>query len=75
MTASKAFHPPARLLLGPGPSNVEERALRAMSAQVVGYFDPSMPELTGEIHRLLNLTFGTENRATFPLSGTGPGGR
>lgn len=32
MTASRAFHPPARILLGPGPGNVEERVLRAMSA-------------------------------------------
>lgn len=74
MTASKAFHPPTRLLLGPGPSNVEDRVLRAMGAQVVGYFDPWMPEITGEIHRLLNLVFGTENRATFPISGTGTAG-
>lgn len=74
MTASQAFHPPARLLLGPGPSNVEERVLRAMSAQVIGYFDPSMPEITGEIHRLLSLVFGTGNRATFPVSGTGSAG-
>ena len=74
MTTSKAFHPPARLLLGPGPSNVEERVLQAMSAQMVGYFDPSMPEITGEIHRLLNMVFGSGNRATFPISGTGSAG-
>ena len=74
MTASKALHPPARLLLGPGPSNVEERVLRAMSAQVVGYFDPWMSEITGEIHRLLNWVYGTGNRATFPVSGTGSAG-
>lgn len=74
MTLSETFHPPARLLLGPGPSTVEERVLQAMGAQVVGYFDPCMPELTGEIRRLLNLVFGTENRATFPISGTGSAG-
>jgi alanine-glyoxylate transaminase / serine-glyoxylate transaminase / serine-pyruvate transaminase len=74
VTTSKAFHPPARILLGPGPSNVEERVLRAMSAQVVGYFDPSLLEVMGEIQRLLNLAFGTGNRATFPVSGTGTAG-
>jgi len=74
MTASKAFHPPFRLLLGPGPSNVEERVLQAMSAQVIGYFDPCMPEITAEIRRLLNLVYGTENRASFPISGTGSAG-
>ena len=74
MTMSKAFQPPFRLLLGPGPSNVEERVLRAMGAQVVGYFDPIMAEITGEIGRLLRMAFGTANRATFPISGTGTSG-
>ncbi len=74
MTISKAFQPPFRLLLGPGPSNVDDRVLRAMSAQVVGYFDPVMTEIAGEIGRLLRVTFGTANRATFPISGTGTSG-
>jgi alanine-glyoxylate transaminase/serine-glyoxylate transaminase/serine-pyruvate transaminase len=74
MTMSKAFQPPFRLLLGPGPSNVEDRVLRAMSAQVIGYFDPLMTEIAGEIGRLLRMAFGTANRATFPISGTGTSG-
>jgi len=74
MPMSKTFHPPFRILLGPGPSNVDERVLRAMSAPVVGYFDPSMLEIAAEIQRLLNLAFGTANRATFPVSATGSGG-
>ena len=74
MATSNAFHPPARLLLGPGPSNVEVRVLQAMSTQMVGYFDPSLVEMKGEITRLLNLVFGTANRATFPISGTGMAG-
>ncbi len=59
MPHSQAFHPPARLLLGPGPSNVEERVLRALSAPMIGYFDPTLPEVTGEIGRLLQAAFGT----------------
>lgn len=74
MTMSRTFQPPARLLLGPGPSNVDQRVLRAMSAPVVGYFDPSMLEVTGEIRRLLDLAFGTTNHVTFPISGTGSAG-
>lgn len=74
MTMSRAFHPPQRILLGPGPSNVHERVLRAMGAPVVGYFDPSLLEISGEIQRLLNLGFGTGSRATFPISATGSGG-
>jgi alanine-glyoxylate transaminase/serine-glyoxylate transaminase/serine-pyruvate transaminase len=74
MPICKTFHPPARLLLGPGPSNVGDRVLRAMSAPVIGYFDPAMAELTSEIQRLLNTAFGTRNRATFTVSGTGSAG-
>lgn len=74
MSMSKVFQPPFRLLLGPGPSNVDERVLRVMSAQVIGYFDPIMIEIAEEIGRLLRLAFGTANRATFPISGTGTAG-
>lgn len=74
MTATQTFHPPARLLLGPGPSNVEERVLRALAAPPIGYFDAAMPTITGEISRLLREAFGTANPATFPLSGTGTAG-
>jgi alanine-glyoxylate transaminase / serine-glyoxylate transaminase / serine-pyruvate transaminase len=74
MTMSRMFHPPARLLLGPGPSNVDGRVLQAMSAPMIGYFDPSMPELTGEISRLLRLVFGTTHAMTLPVSGTGTAG-
>lgn len=74
MTGSKAFHPPTRILMGPGPTNVEERVLQAMSAQVISYFDPSLLEALGEIHRLLNDTFEAKSRATFPISGTGTSG-
>ena len=74
MTMSKMFHPPARLLLGPGPSNVDGRVLQAMSAPMIGYFDPSMSELTGEISRLLRLIFGTTHAMTLPVSGTGTAG-
>jgi alanine-glyoxylate transaminase / serine-glyoxylate transaminase / serine-pyruvate transaminase len=74
MTTSQTFHPPARLLLGPGPSNVEGRVLQAMSAQLVGYFDACLLDVAGEIRRLLNLAFGTSNKVTFPISGTGSAG-
>jgi alanine-glyoxylate transaminase/serine-glyoxylate transaminase/serine-pyruvate transaminase len=74
MTISTAFHPPMRLLLGPGPSNIEGRVLQAMHAPMIGYFDPSMGEVTGEITRLLNAVFGTTHRMTLPISGTGTAG-
>jgi len=74
MSSSQTFHPPARLLLGPGPTGVEERIFRAMAAPLIGYFDPALPEVTGEIRRLLQAAFGTASPATFPISGTGMAG-
>jgi len=73
MRSSQTFHPPTRLLLGPGPSNADDRVLRAMSAPVVGYFDPVMLEIMADIQRLLQLVFGTAHKA-FPISGTGTSG-
>ncbi len=40
--------PPPRLLMGPGPINADPRVLRAMSAQLVGQYDPWM---TGDHER------------------------
>jgi alanine-glyoxylate transaminase / serine-glyoxylate transaminase / serine-pyruvate transaminase len=74
MSTAPAFHPPARLLLGPGPCNAEPRVLQAMGGQMIGYFDPALAPLVGEIHRLLKLVFGTVNPVTLPISGTGTAG-
>lgn len=74
MATSQTFHPPVRLLLGPGPSNIEGRVLQAMGAPMIGYFDPDMGEITREITRLLNLAFGGTHRTTLPVSGTGTAG-
>ena len=74
MSTASAFYPPARLLLGPGPCNVEPRVLQAMTGQMIGYFDPALNTLIGEIHRLLTLVFGTANQVTLPISGTGTAG-
>ena len=38
------INPPPRLLMGPGPITVDPRVLRAMSAQLVGQFDPWMTD-------------------------------
>ena len=35
------FNIPTRILLGPGPSMVDPRVLRAMSTPLVGHLDPS----------------------------------
>ncbi|MFC3960029.1 pyridoxal-phosphate-dependent aminotransferase family protein [Halovivax cerinus] len=63
--------PPNRTLMGPGPSDVHPRVLRAMSTPLVGHLDPSFVELMDEVQDLLRYTFRTDNEWTIPVSGTG----
>jgi len=65
---------PRRILLGPGPSEVSPRVLRAMSTPLVGHLDPSFVALMEDVKELLRQTFRTRNRLTFPLSATGSAG-
>jgi alanine-glyoxylate transaminase / serine-glyoxylate transaminase / serine-pyruvate transaminase len=65
---------PRRILLGPGPSEVGPRVLRAMSTPLVGHLDPSFIALMEDVKGLLRQTFRTANRLTFPLSATGSAG-
>jgi alanine-glyoxylate transaminase/serine-glyoxylate transaminase/serine-pyruvate transaminase len=69
-----SFNPPQRILLGPGPSNVETRVLQAMGAPLLGYLDPVYLKCMDEIQSLLRSVFETRNRVTFSISGTGGAG-
>lgn len=66
--------PPARLLMGPGPITVEPRVLRAMSAQLVGQYDPWMTALMAETQELYRGVFATANEATLLVDGTSRAG-
>ncbi|HEU4683106.1 MAG TPA: alanine--glyoxylate aminotransferase family protein [Nitrospira sp.] len=68
------FIPPRRLLLGPGPSQVNPRVLRALAAPLVGHLDPVFIELMNELQFLLRKTFQTTNPFTIAISGTGSAG-
>jgi alanine-glyoxylate transaminase/serine-glyoxylate transaminase/serine-pyruvate transaminase len=63
--------PPDRTLMGPGPSDVHPRVLKAMSTPLVGHLDPSFVEIMDEVQELLRYTFRTDNQWTIPVSGTG----
>lgn len=69
-----ALNPPRRLLLGPGPSPVDDRVYRAMAAPLVGHLDPFFVRTMDEVQALLRYTFETNNRLTIPVSGTGSAG-
>ncbi len=68
------LRPAARILLGPGPSNVHPRVMKAMASPVVGHLDPDFMKVMEDIKRLLRIVFRTENEITFPVSGTGSAG-
>jgi alanine-glyoxylate transaminase / serine-glyoxylate transaminase / serine-pyruvate transaminase len=68
------LNPPARILLGPGPSNVNPRVMKAMTSPVVGHLDPAFVDVMENIKRLLRIVFQTANEITFPVSGTGSSG-
>ncbi len=68
------LNPQQRLLLGPGPSPVHPRVLRAMSTNVVGHMDPEYFQVMDDCQAMLRDLYGTQNRVTFPVSGTGSAG-
>jgi alanine-glyoxylate transaminase / serine-glyoxylate transaminase / serine-pyruvate transaminase len=70
----QCLNPPVRILLGPGPSNIHPRVQMAMSAPLVGHLDPYFQGLMDETVRLLRYVFRTQNKLTFPISGTGSAG-
>ena len=65
------LEPPDRLLMGPGPSDVHPRVLKAMSTTLIGHLDPAFVQMMNEVQELLRYTLRTKNRWTIPVSGTG----
>jgi alanine-glyoxylate transaminase/serine-glyoxylate transaminase/serine-pyruvate transaminase len=74
MTTPEVFHLPSRLLLGPGPSMAAPSVLEALSRPLIGHLDPAFVEMMEQIKAMLRAVFRTENRMTFPVSGTGSAG-
>ncbi|MDW8222672.1 MAG: alanine--glyoxylate aminotransferase family protein [Gemmatales bacterium] len=68
------LNPSPRILMGPGPSDVHPRVLRAMATPLVGHLDPEFLALMNETQALLRYVFQTQNPLTFAVSGTGSAG-
>ena len=68
------FHPPRRLLMGPGPSMVHPRVLQAMTTPLLGHLDPVFLDVMNDVQTLLRTVFSTRNRFTIAVSGTGSAG-
>ena len=66
--------PAERILLGPGPSPVPSRVVRAIGAPTLGHLDPQYLTIMDEVCEMLRQVFRTKNALTFPVSGTGMAG-
>ncbi len=64
------LNPAPRLLMGPGPINADPRVLRAMSAQLLGQFDPQFRAYMRETSALYRGVFQTQNRWALLIDGT-----
>lgn len=69
-----SFHPPRRILMGPGPSDISAEVLSALSRPIVGHLDPLFVNMMDEVKALLQYAFQTKNEFTIALSAPGSAG-
>jgi len=60
-----------RDLFGPGPTNVPDSILQALSQPTIGHLDPAFLEIMDEVSERLRYCFQTRNPLTFVLSAPG----
>ncbi|NNF15452.1 MAG: alanine--glyoxylate aminotransferase family protein [Gammaproteobacteria bacterium] len=60
--------------MGPGPSDVSARVLKALGQTTLGHLDPDFTDLMDELKQLLGYAFQTDNKLTFAVSAPGSAG-
>ena len=70
----KEMNTSTRVLMGPGPSDVHPRVLRAMSTPLVGHLDPEFLTVMDDIKAMVQETLQTQNPLTFVVSAPGSAG-
>ncbi len=69
------MHIPERLLLGPGPSMIAPRVMRAMASPVLSHLDPDLMTMMDDVRaRLARLFQAPDDALTIAMSGTGTSG-
>ncbi len=63
-----------RVLMGPGPSNVDPQVLQAMAMPTLGHLDPDFIKIMESTKDMLKRVMMTQNELTIPVSGTGSAG-
>ena len=70
----KEINPSPRTLMTPGPVESDPRVLRAMSAHILGQFDPEFTGLMEETQEMARRVFQTKNAQTYTVDTTSRGG-
>ena len=60
--------------MGPGPSDVNSRVLRAMATPMIGHLDPQFIQIMDEVMEMTREVFQTKNQLTSVISATGSAG-
>lgn len=68
--AMSDLDPAPRLLMGPGPVNVDPRVLKVMASPLLGQFDPQFTRYMTDVMALYRRVFQTRNRWAFLIDGT-----
>lgn len=68
---SVSFSVPKRVLMGPGPSDIDPRVLEALALPTIGHLDPEFVALMDKTKALLQYAFQTKNALTIPISAPG----
>lgn len=63
-----------RMLMGPGPSDVNPRVMQALALPTIGHMDNQFMLVMDDIRDMLKLVFQTKNELTLAVSGTGMAG-
>ncbi len=68
------INPSPRMLMTPGPVETDPRVLRAMSAHILGQFDPEFTAIMNETMEMEREVFRTKNQQTYVVDTTSRGG-
>ncbi len=74
MPLATELNPIPRFLMGPGPSDVHSRVLKAMATPLIGHLDPQFIVMMDEVKAMLREVFRTKNEMTFAVSAPGSAG-
>ena len=74
MPLATELNPIPRFLMGPGPSDVHPRVLKAMATPLIGHLDPQFIVMMDEVKAMLREVFRTKNEMTFAVSAPGSAG-